>query len=147
MVVNSEINILKTSISFEISLVFAGNNASYGGAIYVADDSNTEACSSGIECFVQTIAHYDHSDFVYEQSLRNIKFSHNKASKSGSELFGGLLDRCIPNQFAELFLLTTSYHNGFTYLSSISNITNNSITSEPVRLCFCIHGVEMVCSS
>ena len=55
-------------------------------------------------------------------------------------LFGGLLDRCIPNPFAEVYNSYGSRQitfNGITYLGNISNITLDSIASLPVKVCFC----------
>ena len=37
-------------------LTFNGNHADYGGAIYVADDTNAGACLPDIECFFQTLS-------------------------------------------------------------------------------------------
>ena len=37
-------------------LVFTDNYANYGGAIYVADDTNSGACLHDNECFIQILA-------------------------------------------------------------------------------------------
>ena len=69
----------------------------------------------------------------------NILFSENTATEQGSNLFGGLLDRCVPSPFAEVYLKQTiTYYSGVTYIQNISKITQlYSISSQPVRVCFC----------
>ena len=99
-------------------LLFAGNHANYGGAMYVADNTSSAACSSNYECFVQMLSLEPGSwNFIV-----NIRFSENTANH-GVNLFGGLLDRCIPNPFAEVYNSYGSHQITFTYLGNISNIT------------------------
>ena len=123
----------------------AGNRANYGGGIYVADDTNSGACSPDNECFIQTLG-------LSPQIAVNIFFSENIASEQGSNLFGGLLDRCIPSLFAEGYSTIEIYYNrklnytDVTYLGNISNIELHSISSEPVRVCFCNSEHEPDCS-
>ena len=56
-----------TYYSYTRKLVkFSGNHANFGGAVYVADDTNSGACSPNVECFIQALAVYqpqshDHS--------------------------------------------------------------------------------------
>ena len=120
-----------------------GNRANYGGAIYVADDTNSGACSPDNECFIQTLALHG----LLTQIEVNIFFSENIASEQGSNLFGGLLDRCVPSSFAEVYNTETSLnYTGVTYLGNISNIELHSISSEPVRICFCNSEHEPDCS-
>ena len=80
---------------FEVSkiwLMFNGNRARYDGAVYVADDTNSGACTSENECFIQSIALYLRNC----SSLLNIYFSGNTAKNGiGANIFGGLFDRCI----------------------------------------------------
>ena len=114
----------------------------------MADDTNFGACSPDIECFVQVLA-------IHQQShpsigTLNIDFSGNKATEYGSNLFGGLLDRCIPSSFAEVYLknpnLKQLYYNGVSYLQDLSNISFDSIASSSVRVCFCTNESEPDCS-
>ena len=139
--VDSRINLLKTSIYYDIfSLMFTANSATkYGGGVYVDDNSNAGACESDIECFIQIIAL--HSDSINSQSgviPANIRFLHNVALERGSDLFGGLLDRCTPSLFAEVLQIRMQYYNGLTYFEGITQLsTLNSVSSEPLRLCFC----------
>ena len=55
--VNPKLYLLKTSHA-DRNIIFSGNNASYGGAVYVADDTTSIACSRNMECFIQTLALY-----------------------------------------------------------------------------------------
>ena len=133
-----------------LSLMFSGNHANYeGGAIYVADDTNSGACSSDNECFIQILALY-RQQFVkslFDLVTISIDFSDDTAIKQGANIFGGLLDRCIPSPFAEVYLNKRTYYSGTTYLRNISNITFlDTISSLPVRVCFCKTEIEPDCS-
>ena len=102
--------------------------------MYVADDTNSATCSPDNECFIQTLAAY--------QDRLNIKssiiFSGNTAIEQGSNLFGGLLDRCIPSPFAEVYLKKDVHYSGISYLQTFAtNARIHSISSHPVRVCFC----------
>jgi hypothetical protein len=110
----------------------------------VADNTNAGACSPDNECFIQTLAL--HQYFAHE--LTNILFSGNTASEQGANIFGGLLDRCIPSPFAEVYRLETPPHySGVSYLGDITNITAlDTISSLPVRVCFCKSESEPDCS-
>ena len=99
--VNSKLYVLKEYDvhTDKVYLNFIDNHAKYGGAVYV-DDTNSITCSAGSECFIQTLKLYS---FWYFHTFKvNIFFSGNTATAQGSNLFGGLLDKCIPSQFAEL---------------------------------------------
>ena len=141
--VNPKLNLLKyTECRFfvysEPLLTFTSNIAlDSGGAVYVADESNSGACSQGVECFVQSIT-------LCIINFRTIRFSGNFAFGQASNIYGGLFDRCIPSPFAHRVLQvlpTTSSNidNGFDYLQRISRSTirTNTIASLPVRICFC----------
>ena len=129
-------------------LIFISNHGNCGGAVYVADDTNSGACSPSNECFIQTLALHQ----LIRSSLNtvNIQFSGNTATENGHNLFGGLLDRCVPSPFAEVYQkqpnLTTQYYNGVNYLQYLSNIALESIASPPVRVCFCDSESEPDCS-
>ena len=132
-------------------VTFTANSAhSYGGAVYVDDDTNSGSmCTSDskTECFFQVLAL--HSLNHIDVRTQNILFSQNQANISGSTLYGGLLDRCTVSQFAEVY--SKDARNGVAYLRGISLppdddretidlfATNNvSISSRPVKVCFCI---------
>ncbi len=96
----SKINILRYSAS---TAVFNENIADYGGAVYVADDTNTGMCSSGqkhtltaatqSECFFQlaSITKPKNNIAIITDAF---DFNKNRATHLGADLFGGLLDRC-----------------------------------------------------
>ena len=121
---------------------FTGNHAIYGGAVYVADNTNSGDCKPAQECPLQTLV--TDSTYGENRNFLNMIFSEdNSATIAGSNLYGGLLDRCIPNPFAEVHQqwferILSLYYNGVTYLRNISNITVESISSPPVKICFCI---------
>ena len=145
--VNPKLYILKNTPTSRVSYLMnlTGNHANYGGALYVSDDTNSGACSPDIECFIQTLALHQQT---YKVNTENILFSKNTASEKGLNLFGGLLDRCIPSPFAEVYLKQRIHYSGATYLGNISNIDidNDSISSRPVRVCFCNSEHEPDCS-
>ena len=135
---------------------FTGNHANYGGAVYVDDETNSGSCSLGNECFIQILALYSYQQYASESySLNyvteNILFSDNTATERGSNLFGGLLDRCIPSQFAEVYQNQKLNYSGVTYFQNISKSTTDiialdSIGSRPVRVCFCNSKHEPDCN-
>ena len=146
--VNSKLYLLKDAHSSRNILIFTSNYCNYGGAVYVADDTNPGACSLNIECFIQTIALYQfRSPYLHTV---NIQFSGNTATEHGPNLFGGLLDRCVPSSNAEVYQkqpsLRTQYYNGVNYIQDLSNIAIDSIASPPVRVCFCDSESEPDCS-
>ena len=128
----------KTKIdSLTYYLNFTRNIARYGGAVYVADVTNSGTCLPDSECFIQILALHPSEESLHI-NIVNILFSENAATVQGSNLFGGLLDRCIPSPFAEVYRKQKIYYSGATYLQNICKITqNNSISSQPVRVCFC----------
>ena len=76
-----------------------------------------------------------------------LDFFNDTASKQGANLFGGLLDRCIPSPFAEVYQKNPTFYNGLSYLGNISNISAlDTISSLPVRVCFCRSESELDCS-
>ena len=142
---SSKLYILRNEVFYmNYFMNFTGNHANYGGAAYV-DDSNSGGCLPNVECFIQVLA-LSHS-YVFN-SIENVFFSENAASEQGPNIFGGLLDRCIPSPFAEVYLKQRNYSgHGIIYLQDNTN-TNllDSISSQPVRLCFCNSEHEPDCS-
>ena len=128
-------------ISDEGIIIFRDNHAIYGGAVYVADNTSSGACLANSECFIQTLI----LDGLNGMQNTAMYFSDNTASQ-GINIFGGLLDRCIPNAgpLAEVYLMRDS---GDNYLDIISKITSlDTISSLPVRVCFCNNESEPDCS-
>ena len=124
-------------------LTFVANKAGYGGALHIADQTNLLLCSSpsswlysaSSECFFQFSSPDTDAMFI-----QNINFSNNSAEISGSNLFGGLLDRCTIKD------LTPVTNNGAAEFKALSGVTDlETVTSDPVRICFCRNG-EPDCS-
>ena len=136
---NSELYLVKYSEptdKAENSMAFSANNATYGGAVFVADDTITGSCLPMVECFFQTLAIYLQSLLGRDLNTVNIIFSKNIA-EYGSSLYGGLLDRCIPSPLAEVYHKHSIIKSGIAYLGNISNITLDTVSSPPVRVCYC----------
>lgn len=102
--VNAKFHVLKRLLKFKpydegyISLVlFYENTADYGGAVYIADDTNSAMCASfsfkeysaPTECSIQTLTlHGEVYDSLHHD---DIIFARNYAYTSGTTLFAGLL--------------------------------------------------------
>ena len=131
--------------SVKSMMMFTGNRAARGGALYVADETYYEVCTTA-ECFVQVLTFHDHMDLPDKQKNPfSLLFTENVATEQGSDVFGGLLDRCRPSPLAEVkhqrhSALTSMSFSGVTYLQTVSNIALDSIASQPVRVCFCRGG-------
>ena len=125
-----------TGISVEnVSFVnFSLNRASsYGGAMYVDDNSNSDTMCSALTEQNETT-----SNECFSKSLF-FNFSENSASKLGSNLFGGSLDICEVNETVD----SPHREKGTTSFLRISNIDESqldTISSRPVQLCFCREG-------
>ena len=74
--VDPKLYIFKASVGDEHLVIFKDNHANYGGAIYVADDTNSGACSPYNECFIQSLL-YNLFDNI--SHTLNILFSGNTA--------------------------------------------------------------------
>ena len=121
---------------------FTANSADYGGAIHVDDETNSGTCANNIEteCFFQVLALHDAPNPV----IQSMHFSQNHANISGSTLYGGLLDRCAVSPFAEV---RNNYPgdfkdrgDGIAYFKNVSTptqSTNLSVSSDPVQVSFC----------
>ena len=136
----------------EVPATFIGNHANYGGALYMADNTNAGACISDIECFVQVLSANDDIDVGDDISPTDCFlggrihepvyciFSNNVARGNGSSLFGGLLDRCVSNPYSVKSI-------GATYFD-VCDIHDkvNTISSQAVRVCFCNDQREPDCT-
>ena len=136
---NSEIQFLKHLPDYvwhdnlHDRLDFTSNTAEKGGAIYVAHNTidgvlcqraNTEVNQA--ECFIQTLRTYSHVNST-NITFINTFFTNNTAHQSGSDIYGGLLDRCTINQDAELTLFWTQPYDyktmyGFDYIKATTQI-------------------------
>lgn len=81
-------------------------------------------------------------------NLTSLSFQKNFAQMHGATIFGRLLDRCTPSPFAEIYhkrsitLPENGVIDGATYIQYISNIHLDTLSSQPVRLCFCDNGQQ-----
>ena len=135
---------------------FYGNSADYGGAVFVADATNSgSTCTSFSfrvhttlsECFLQSLALYTTYFNLPSIHTGDVTFELNQAYFSGSNIYGGLLDRCSVSPYAEVYRLyypkdPTQHRpdvmNGVTYISKVTNVIDDgSISSGPIGICFC----------
>ena len=130
-------------------IMFTDNYADYGGAIYIADN-NSVSCSFSIECFIQSVSFNKLlSDATNVSALSRLITFYGNTAIYGSNIFGGLFDRCTPSPFATVYtddINLAQYYSGVSYLQTISNITLDSIASYPVRVCFCDSTDQPDCS-
>ena len=135
-------------------VVFKGNSADKGGAVYISDDGMCNLNTEEKECFFQLLGLYHKSaENEIKSSYRSIYFRNNSALESGHSIYGGLLDRCRLSPLADPhYKINMTYYplknysaetklvRGLSYLHSISNVQNSDIGSPPVRVCFCRNG-------
>ncbi len=100
------------------------------------------------ECFIQAIALYEKANDwnISFTNYKNILFYNNSASNTNSSLiYGGLLDRCAIDDFAEQYQIKGKRPHPFKYFKEmlLDNITDSEITSKPVKLCLC-NGSEII---
>ena len=93
------------------SIYFTSNFAQYGTAVYVADETYFDVCgdrysmmnttaTSNTECFIQV---FSEITALADESIINIEFTtHDHDFSLSTIIFGGLLDRCIPDPRAEI---------------------------------------------
>ena len=137
------------------TLILTDNTADYGAALYIDDYTNYETCFANpdnstpeSECFLRVV---DSKEVGSSLQADAISVHNNTAKYSGSNLFGGLLDRC---QLASSFnlhyeigrnsLINVPNMDGLTFLKYVSNISTTdicSISSHPVRICSCTDNV------
>ena len=128
---------------------YISNSANIGQAIYVDDEISYETCNLkhffwpfGAECFLQVLSLYGSTNV---KGVVTVQFKHN--SFGSPAVFGGLLDRCIVNENAEIKQFNPLVTDGATYLKiNISNITTNETSSKPIKLCFCKENGVQDCS-
>ncbi len=128
-----------------VTLMISNNSAQYGGGIFVADDTESGACSGGAtdtnvtqtildDCFIQTInLHREPTEYL---NLVNTFMTNNTATLSGADIYGGLLDRCTASKNAEYHI--SSNRAGSDYIrNTIKFSIKSSISSRPVQVIFC----------
>ena len=126
---------LETSSRF----ILHHNLADYGGAMYVADDTNSGTCFNAsyedyTGCFIEALW----QDEGLAPVTPTYSFHENFAKISGHNLYGGLLDRCTTSWVHTQVGIITA--NVFFYLQNVSNVSIDTISSDPMRLCFCKSG-------
>ena len=144
-----------------LTLQLNHNTADYGGAVYIADDTNFATCyatpfsdktTTSNECFIQGLGLYQISLYQYDREIPNLNilnnyFTENSATVAGDALYGGLLDRCGASPFAEIFQKYTNFTpsslSATSYIVEITDLeiqdlnSTKMISSYPVRVCFC----------
>ena len=153
--VNDDTSLLDAKLN--TSIYFTSNTAEYGTAVYVADETYFDVCgnlygtinstaTSDADCFIQMFS--EGTIIAKESRVASIEFRTKDDSKG--MIFGGLLDRCIPDpRRAEIYTsrFIQKQIDGFTYLKFISNVNNTDyISSLPVRVCFCTPEYRPDCS-
>ena len=116
---------------------FVTNRAShYGGALYVDDATNPDMCRAvNIQSNIRSIDSECFSKLVF------VNMSDNSAGVSGPNLFGGLLDRCtVHNEISKEYQMNKLGIMSFQNSSNINESQLDTISSHPVRLCFCRDG-------
>ena len=158
---NTKIYVLKTNATSSNAISFIANEASTnGGAIHVVDGGHSCRSMNTLpyvtdECFLQVIEQYDIQPsylsadvFLHNYTSCDISvyFSNNTA-KSGSNIYGGLINSCTINAAhnprysgSDYSPNTIAIVNGTSYISKISNTDLESISSEPIQICFCRDG-------
>ena len=155
-------------------LNFKLNSAVKGGAVYVADvDDGSCVNEQKSGCFLQTIA-YNHGvenpNFISISKVNKnspivMNFENNTANEAGSDMYGGLLDRCTvslvsakdtsvkykANSSYFLQVLTSFNWKQQTLDNDSLRYLNESefkhhISSDPIRVCFC-NGDTVQCNS
>ena len=144
---------------------FISNHANLGGAIYIADETNYEICSSTLKwshyCFLQSLSPYTSNcvsalnSEIEECKHASVYFEQNTAGavSGGPVLYGGLLDRCTVRPGSE-FEFHDKLPDGFTafkLLTGVANMSNSRIdtviSSSPVRICPCTEDGQPNCGS
>ena len=120
-------------------VTFTNNTAQLGGAIAVEDSIDYLYCSQdislvpGTDCFYQ-LPPENLSPFSPNASLL---FDGNSATVAGGDIFGGAVDACFVLNSETLPVLG---RDSFDLLTAASE-GDLSISSEPIRVCVCDHGV------
>lgn len=127
---NSQLHLYYDTIA-----TFKLNYAWRGAAISVNDYTNAKTCYFKSRCF------FENNVLLNEEDPRNLEnfpkqlFFYNNSASEGSDLFGGLLDRC------ELYGLRTigTHYSGIDAWYILANTTQHHVSSDPMRVCFCLN--------
>ena len=140
---NSKLYLLKYAILYETEYThlvsFTRNDAVYGGAVYVEDDSNS--CSPANECFIQALSTTPYTYNIL--SAEDIVLYGNTATERGSDLFGGQIYTCSVNKITNIFRSKLNIRGHEYY--KFTNFTSDTVASDPVRVCFCTKDGQTDC--
>lgn len=137
-------------------LTFSSNSANRrGGALYV-NDTGATACNSVPyesdplykECFLQTVAAYEKANDWNTTGVNfaNVHFVNNTSEDQGPLLYGGLLDRCAIDEYAEQLQFVNKPAPISYFTSLTSGFTDIEVASGAVRICFCEDDKTINCS-
>ena len=174
---NSKIQLIKHKPDYlwddnlHVRLDFTSNSAEKGGAIYVADNTIDGVLCQGAdteinqaECFIQTLGIYNFANSAHITYI-NTFLTNNTALISGSDIYGGLLDQCTINPYAELLSWFPDYIEsyGFHYIKATTQIEQiidysqyarshpdyliNNITKSDVKELISSDGILNFCSN
>ena len=129
-----------------VELGFTDNQAEYGGAMFVRSRLTLNDCTKPSQlltdrefCFFE----------VAEMNSVHLAFTDNIANVTGSVLYGGMLQSCIivfADSIDATFQTTLSALDYFYNISDIkSNVVTTPISSDPVRICFCLNDTHYDC--
>ena len=116
--------------------------------MYIADETNNSTCASLsyieystlTECSFQLLVLPGGINGTKKSNYVTMEFNYNTAVYSGTDIFGGLLDRCTISPF-DVVYSNDNYSqpiDGFTHIKLISTINNQStIASHAVKVYFC----------
>ena len=132
---NSKVRLLKNEPDYvsddnlHVRLDFTSNTAKKGGAMYVAHNTNDGVVCQGAErevnqdeCFIQTLQVYSEINGTKIPTFINTFLTNNTALISGSDIYGGLLDRCTMNPSAEIHVGPSKTGYGFDYIKATIQI-------------------------
>ena len=134
---------------------FTHNLASYGGAIYASECSDSGTCPArsvnynykldpkARECSIQILIGYNTRSKQFDninETSKSIFFHENSANVSGSSVFQELKQHCRIFSFSGRKHMSTMSVDGVSYLINISTINKDDIGSKPAQLCFCQNG-------
>ena len=151
-------------------VLFANNNATYGGALYIDRTSsmlifspsnllfiNNTASLKGGAIYVQTgvPSPYMQSQCFFQfQAAINLSvvmhFEGNYAGEAGSVLYGGNIDSCtldctsIPHQYHDRCMNSSGAI--FDMITDIIQYGNSTLASDPTTLCYCNESHVIKCS-
>ena len=112
-------------------MTFSSNAAAgRGGAIYISDDHCESIKVITSDCSIDCFSH---------RGVQSMFFFNNSATY-GPILYGGLLDRCYHDRIFNY----TIYD--FKASSEYDEQTPLAITSDPVKICFCLSNFQLECT-